>query len=149
MADLNVVAIVGRLTRDPEVKYGKSGAAYCNYSVATSRRVKNGNEWSDKSVYVDCVCFGKTAEMLNRYGRKGSMVSVNGELDFDSWEDKVTKQKRSKMSLFTISVNFLGKSGQDDQRPYNTEYGEESQERPSNQIVSNAGGPPPTDDVPF
>ena len=111
MGDINSVVIVGRLTRDSELRYGASGVALCNFSVAVNRRVKKGDEWTDEASFIDLTLFGKTAENLNKHLVKGCQVAVQGSLKQDRWEKEGKTQ--SKLGIFVDNVQLLGgwKSG--------------------------------------
>jgi len=80
MRDINVVVLVGRLTRDSELKYTKSGMPIARFSVAVNRSRKQGEEWVDEVSYFDIDFWGKGAEAVNRYLTKGQQVGVEGEL---------------------------------------------------------------------
>jgi single-strand DNA-binding protein len=109
MADLNHVVLVGRLTRDAELKYTATGQAVSKFSLAVGRRRKNGDEWVDETSYFDIVLWGKTAETLNQYLVKGKQVGVDGELRQERWEQD--GQSRSKVSITANNVQLLGTSG--------------------------------------
>lgn len=109
MADFNQVTLVGRLTRDPETKHIASGTAVTNVSLAVGRKWfdKATNEKKDETTYVDVTLFGKTAKLVGQYCTKGSSVLIAGRLKQDSWEDKTTGQKRSKLVVVAESAQFL------------------------------------------
>ena len=104
--DVNVVALVGRLTRDAELKYTGSGTAICNFAVAVNRRVKKGDQWADEASFFDLALWDKQAESLNKYLVKGLQVAVQGELRQDRWEKD--GQKFSKVQVFVNSIQLLG-----------------------------------------
>lgn len=103
---MNVVVISGGLGRDPEVKQTQNGSIIMNFSVAVSDRRKNGQtgQWEEVTHWVDCVMFGKRAESLSRFLRKGMKVTVSGRLQQNRWEDKKSGQKRSRLE---VAVNDL------------------------------------------
>lgn len=105
--DLNNVNITGRLGKDPDVRYGQSGTAFTSLSVAitTSRQTDNG--YVDDTCWADVKCFGKTAENVGQYLRKGSRVAVQGRLVTEKWEDKESGAKRSAMRIVANDVVFL------------------------------------------
>lgn len=109
MADFNQVTLVGRLTRDPELKTTPGGSAVVNTSMAIGRRWfdKATQQKKEETTYVDITAFGKTAELVNEYCTKGSGVLVSGQIRQDSWEDKTTGQKRSKLFVMADSIQFL------------------------------------------
>ncbi len=100
LPDLNKVIIAGRLTRDPELKYIGSGRAVCNLSVANSQhyRTKEG-ERRESTTFVNVTLWDKQAEWVGERLKKGRPVLVEGRLKSDSWEDKTTGQKRTKLEI--------------------------------------------------
>ena len=109
MASYNRVVLLGNLTRDPEMKFLQNGKAVAKFSVATNRTwTTESGEKKEEVTFIDCDCFGKTAENLAKYLRKGSSLLVEGRLKLDQWDDKTTGQKRSKLGVFAENVTFLG-----------------------------------------
>ncbi|MBR3814854.1 MAG: single-stranded DNA-binding protein [Spirochaetaceae bacterium] len=106
MNDLNQVMIIGRLTRDAELKYTAGGFAIASFSIAVNRRRKNGEQWVDEVSYFDVSLFGKSAENLNQYLIKGKQVGIQGELRQDRWEQD--GQTRSKVFIVASNVQLLG-----------------------------------------
>jgi single-strand DNA-binding protein len=106
MADLNHVILIGRLTRDAELKYTANGQAVCKFSVAVNRRRKNGDQWVDEPNFFDVVLWGRSGETLNQYLVKGKQVAVEGELRQDRWEQD--GQNRSKVEILANNVQLLG-----------------------------------------
>ena len=104
--DINQVVLVGRVTRDAELRYTASGTALCNFSVAINRRVKKGDQWSDEASFFDLTLWDKQAENLNKYLVKGTQVAVQGELRQDRWEKD--GQKFSKVQVFVNNLQLLG-----------------------------------------
>ena len=109
MADINHVVLVGRLTRDAELKYTAGGQAVCKFSVAVNRRKKNGDQWEDEANYFDVVLWGRQGESLNQYLLKGKSVGVEGELRQDRWQQD--GQNRSKVEIVANNIQLLGGSG--------------------------------------
>lgn len=108
MADLNEVRLIGRLTRDPELRSTAGGQTICTFGLATGRRYKGQDgEMREETTFVDVTCWGKLAETVPRYMKKGSQLFVGGRLKFDSWEDKQSGQKRSKLSVTAENIQFL------------------------------------------
>lgn len=105
-ADINSVVLVGRCTRDAELRFTSSGTAICNFSIAVNRRVKKGDQWTDEASFFDLTLFAKTAENLNKYLTKGTQVAVKGELRQDRWEKD--GQKFSKVTVGVEDVQLLG-----------------------------------------
>lgn len=106
MADLNHVMLIGRLTRDAELKYTPNGFAVANISLATNRRKKSGDQWVDEVSYFDVQLFGKSAEGLKQYLTKGKQIAVDGELRQDRWEQD--GQSRSRVLINANNVQLLG-----------------------------------------
>ncbi len=154
MASFNRVVLVGNLTRDPELRYIPSGTAVSDIGLAVNDRVKRGDQWVDEATFIDITLWGRTAEIANEYLSKGSSVLIEGRLKLDRWEKD--GQKHSKLKVIGERLQMLGakdgsrgggggggrsggagRSG-GDQSPY-----DESEE------YTPAGGPPPSDDIPF
>ncbi len=106
MGDLAVATVVGRLTRDAELKYTNSGQAICSFSVATNSRVKKGDQWVDEPNYWDIDLWGKKAESVNQYLTKGKLVAVNGDMRQDKWEKD--GQQRMKVRINANDVQLIG-----------------------------------------
>jgi len=109
MADLNHVVLIGRLTRDAELKYTAGGQAVCKFSIAVNRRKKNGDQWEDEANFFDIVLWGKQGESLQSYLVKGKMIGVDGELRQDRWQQD--GQNRSKIEIIANYVQLLGGGG--------------------------------------
>ena len=105
--DINRVTIVGRLTRDPELRHLPSGSAVLQMGVAVNGRMKDdAGNWSDKPNFFDVKVFGNQAEMLSNHLSKGRRIGVDGRLDWSSWEAQ-DGTKRSKVEIVAQSVQFL------------------------------------------
>lgn len=89
MRNINRVIVAGNLTKDPEVRMLPSDTAVCSFSLALNRRYRDKNgETQEETTFIDCEAFGKTAEFLRNYGRKGRALFVEGRLRQDRWQDK-------------------------------------------------------------
>jgi single-strand DNA-binding protein len=111
MSDLNQVVLVGRLVRDPELRYTPQGAAVSEFTLASNRRfTKADGEKVEEVIFVDTVAWNKLAEVTAEFLKKGRMVALSGSLTQERWEDKETGQKRSKIRIQAQSVQFLGGS---------------------------------------
>lgn len=109
MADLNKVMLIGRLTRDPQLRYLPSQSAVCDFGLAVGRKWKTPTgEQKEETAFIDCTVFGKGAEIFNQYMTKGKQVFLEGRLKFDQWDDKTTGQKRSKLAVVVEDFQFLG-----------------------------------------
>ena len=113
MASFNRVILLGNLTRDPELRFIPSGMAVTDIGLAVNDRRKNANgEWVDEVTFVDVTLWGRTAEVAGEYLSKGSPVLFEGRLKMDSWDDKQTGQKRSKLKVVGDRMQLLGTRGQ-------------------------------------
>jgi single-strand DNA-binding protein len=105
--DINRVTLVGRLTRDPELRHLASGSAVLQLGVAVNGRQKDdAGNWTDKPNFFDVKVFGNQAEMLAQHLSKGRRIGVDGRLDWSSWEAQ-DGTKRSKVEVVAQSVQFL------------------------------------------
>ena len=167
MASLNKVMLIGNLTRDPEKRYTPSGMAVSDVGIAVNRRFKASNgEMKEEVCFVTVTLWGKTAENVVEYMRKGSPIFVEGRLKFDQWEKD--GQKHSKLVVVGDNVQFLssrggGQGGGGGSQRGGPEYGDapdggggrdftpqENHEEPAApRGVPNAGGGEKPDDLPF
>jgi single-strand DNA-binding protein len=153
MADLNHVVLVGRLTRDAELKYTAGGQAVCKFSIAVNRRRKNGDQWEDEANYFDIVLWGRQGEALNQYLVKGKLVGVDGELRQDRWQQE--GQNRSRVEVVANNLQLLGgnPAGSGGSSPQGGGYQERREEapaeRPPREGVPPGGDDGFADDIPF
>ena len=106
---MNKVQLYGVLGRDPEVRWTQSGAGVVTFSLAVNERYKDRDgEWQQKTVWVDVTIFGKRGEAFARFHKKGAPALIDGKLAFDSWEDKHTGAKRSKLYVVAEAWHFVG-----------------------------------------
>jgi len=106
MTDLNHVVLIGRLTRDAELKSIASGQSVCKFSIAVNRKKKNGDQWEDEANFFDIVVWGRQGESLHQYLVKGKMIAVDGELRQDRWQQE--GQNRSKVEVVANYLQLLG-----------------------------------------
>jgi single-strand DNA-binding protein len=112
MASFNKVILVGNLTRDPELRYTPKGTAIAKIGVAVNRVWTNeAGEKKEEVTFVDVDVFGRTAENVGQYMRKGRPILVEGRLRLDQWDDKQTGQKKSRLGVVAETVQFLGSPG--------------------------------------
>jgi len=150
MASFNKVILVGSLTRDPELRYTPKGTAIAKIGLAVNRtwRTETG-EQKEEVTFVDVDVFGRTAENVGQYMRKGSPILIEGRLRLDQWDDKQTGQKRSKLGVVAETVQFLSGGNRPD--------GVGGEPRPPRAAGAPVPPPPapadepqmPEDDVPF
>jgi single-strand DNA-binding protein len=108
MANLNKVMIIGNVTRDPEIKYTPKGSAVVDIGIAVNRTfTPEGGERREETTYIDVTLWGRTAETAAEYCKKGRSVYVEGRLQLDSWEDKTSGQKRSKLRVVGENYQLL------------------------------------------
>lgn len=109
MANLNKVMLIGNLTRDPEVRYTPKGTAVADLGLAINRYYQGDNgERQEETTFVDVTLWGKQAELAQQYLGKGRPVYIEGRLQMDTWEDKQSGQKRSKIKIVCENMQFLG-----------------------------------------
>jgi single-strand DNA-binding protein len=150
MASFNKVILAGNLTRDPELRYTPKGTAVAKIGLAVSRTWTGEDGQKKEEVsFIDIEAWGRQGEVIAQYMKKGRPLLVEGRLKLDSWEDKTTKQKVSKLKVVLESFSFI------DSKPSDGSGGAPVPSRPSSTPASAAGeplegdGPPESDDVPF
>lgn len=111
MPSLNKVLLMGNLTRDPELRVTPKGTPICQFSLAINRQFKmESGETREEVIYVDVEAWGKQGETIAKYMTKGRPLYVEGRLRLDQWEDKTTKEKRSRMKVVLEQFQFLGEN---------------------------------------
>src|SRR5438094_5078201 len=109
MASFNKVILLGNLTRDPEVRYTPKGTAVTEIGMAINRTYTSENgEKHEETTFVDVTLWGRTAEIAGEYLKKGRPVFIEGRLQLDTWEDKQSGQKRSKLKVVGENIQLLG-----------------------------------------
>ena len=106
MGNLNSVVLIGRLTRNVELKYTINGQAICKFTVAVNRSRKDGDRWVDEANFFDVVLWGKQAEALSQYLVKGKQICVQGELKQERWEKD--GRNYSKVEIIANTIQLLG-----------------------------------------
>jgi single-strand DNA-binding protein len=141
MADLNKVFLIGRLTHDPELRYTPSGAPVSDLRLATSRvyTTKEGDRRED-TLYIDISVWNRQAENCCQYLKKGSQIHVEGHLKMDSWEDRTSGEKRTKIRVEGERVQFLDtrRGGEDSGAPPRSDV--EYDEPPARRAPPAGGG---------
>src|SRR6516165_2392329 len=113
MANLNRVLLIGNLTRDPEVRYTPKGTAVADIGLAVNRVYSaEDGEKKEETTFVDVTLWGRQAEVAGQYLKKGRPVFIEGRLQLDSWDDKQTGQKRSRLRVIAENLQFLGSRGE-------------------------------------
>jgi len=142
MSSFNKVILMGNLTRDPELRYTPKGSAVAKVGLAVNRQWKSeSGEKKEEVTFVDVDVFGRTAENVGQYMRKGSSMLIEGRLKLDQWDDKQTGQKRSRLGVVAETVQFLSGGKKADSQTAASPQGQ------FNDVP--APKPPEDDDVPF
>jgi single-strand DNA-binding protein len=157
MASFNKVILVGNVTRDPELRYTPKGMAIAKIGMAVNRTWRNeAGETKEEVTFVDIDAFGRQAETLGQYIKKGSPLLIEGRLKLDQWDDKQTGQKRSKLGVIVEGFQFLGgprTEGAPGENAPRRSTGAAAAPAPSASPAAPAaepdGPPPEEDDVPF
>src|SRR3954447_19056005 len=109
MASFNKVILIGNLTRDPEVRYTPKGTAVAEIGLAVNRvYTTDSGEKREEATFVDVTLWGRTAEIAGEYLKKGRPVFIEGRLQLDTWDDKQSGQKRSKLKVVGEGLQLLG-----------------------------------------
>ena len=112
MASFNKVILLGNLTRDPEVRYTPKGSAVADLGIAVNRQYTPENgEKREELTFVDVTLWGRTAEVAGEYLKKGRPVFIEGRLQLDTWDDKQSGQKRSRLKVIGETMQMLGSRG--------------------------------------
>lgn len=112
MANLNKVMLIGNLTRDPELRHTPKGTAVAEISMAINRNWTNEQgQRQEDTTFVEVTLWGRQAELAQQYLTKGRPVYIEGRLQLDSWDDKETGKKRSKLRVIGENMQFLDSKG--------------------------------------
>jgi single-strand DNA-binding protein len=163
MANLNKVMLIGNLTRDPEIKYTPKGTAIADIGLAVNRNyTTESGEKREEVTFIDVTLWGRVAEIVGEYCKKGRPLFVEGRLQLDTWDDKATGQKRSKLKVVGDNIQLLGgREGGAGAGGGGGEHGESrSEARPQSRPAGKPAAPPqrppadpdldaPDDDIPF
>ena len=108
MASVNKVMLIGNLTRDPEIKYTPKGTAIADIGLAVNRTYSTeSGEKREEVTFIDVTLWGRVAEIVGEYCKKGRPLFVEGRLQLDTWDDKATGQKRSKLKVVGENIQLL------------------------------------------
>jgi len=162
MASYNKVILMGNLTRDPQVRYTPSGAAVAEIGLALNRywTDKQTNSRREETTFVDVTLWSRDAEVAGEYLAKGRSVLIEGRLQLDTWDDKQTGQKRSKLRVVAERMQMIGGKGEggggggrSPSMPASADHSVAHAEGPpvgfEESEPPHSAGPPPDDDVPF
>jgi single-strand DNA-binding protein len=109
MANLNRVLLIGNLTRDPELRYTPKGTAVTEIGLAVNRIYSGEDgEKKEETTFVDVTLWARQAEIAGQYLKKGRPVFIEGRLQLDTWDDKQTGQKRSRLRVVAENLQLLG-----------------------------------------
>ena len=154
MASFNKVILLGNLTRDPEVRYTPKGSAVCDLGVAVNRvYTTDTGEKREEVTYVDVVLWARLAEIAGEFLKKGRPIFIEGRLQLDTWDDKQSGQKRSKLRVIGETMQLLGSRPGGGTAP--AEVGDEDRQarssgKPSAPPAKSAAPAEPDDDeIPF
>ncbi len=155
MANFNKVILAGNLTRDPELRYTPKGMAIAKLGLAINRRWTNeAGEQKEDVTFVDVDAFGRQAETIGQYLKKGRPILIEGRLKLDQWDDKQTGAKKSKLGVVVDSFQFLDSGNRAEGIP-NPPPSAAPRPRPAAAAstpppdTENDAPPMPEDDVPF
>jgi single-strand DNA-binding protein len=152
MASFNKVILIGNLTRDPELRYTPKGTAVAKLGLAVNRQWKtDSGEAREEVTFIDIDAFGRSAEVIGQYCKKGKPLMIEGRLKYDTWDDKQTNQKRSKLSVVLESFQFLGDGnrGGGEGAPAGAPAARKPAPTGEAAAPADSEGPPLDDDVPF
>jgi single-strand DNA-binding protein len=152
MANFNKVILAGNLTRDPELRYTPNGKAIAKFSMAINRNwTTDTGEKKEEVTFVDIDSFGRQAEVISQYLKKGRPVLIEGRLKLDQWDDKQTGQKRSRLGVVLESFSFLDSGNRGDVAGSPDAPRSRPAPAPAAAPAGNGddSGPPADDDVPF
>ena len=155
MANFNKVILAGNLTRDPELRYTPKGTAIAKFGLAINRSWRtDAGENKEEVTFVDLDAFGKQAETIGKYLRKGRPLLVEGRLKLDQWDDKQTGQKRSRLGVVLEGFQFMDSGRGGDGEGSGDGFRSRGSSAPSTAPVAeppaaSEGAPPEEDDVPF
>ena len=140
MPNYNKTIIIGHLTKDPELRYTPKGAAIASISVAVNRQWKNeAGEKQEEVSFFDATAFGRTAETIGQYFRKGAPILIEGRLKQETWQDKATNANRSKVVIIVENFQFVAPAP----------AGGAPAGQPARAAAPANNEPPETDDPPF
>jgi single-strand DNA-binding protein len=150
MASFNKVILLGNLTRDPEVRYTPKGSAVTDLGIAVNRQytLENG-EKREEVTFVDVTFWGRTAEVAGEYLKKGRPIFIEGRLQLDTWDDKQSGQKRSKLKVIGETMQMLGGPRSGGPATDNSDEGGGRTGKPSAPPKATVPAAPDDDEIPF
>jgi len=150
MASFNKVILLGNLTRDPEVRYTPKGSAVCDLGLAVNRQYTlDSGEKREEVTFVDVVLWSRLAEIAGEYLKKGRPIFIEGRLQLDTWDDKQSGQKRSKLRVIGETMQLLGRPPGTGGGGEGGEEGRASRGKTTPPPKPTGGGEPDDDEIPF
>jgi single-strand DNA-binding protein len=150
MASFNKVILLGNLTRDPEVRYTPKGSAVCDLGIAVNRQYTlDSGEKREEVTFVDVVLWSRLAEIAGEYLKKGRPIFIEGRLQLDTWDDKQSGQKRSKLRVIGETMQLLGRPPGTGGASEGGEEGRASRGKTTPPPKPSVGGEPDDDEIPF
>lgn len=145
MPNLNKVMLIGNVTRDPEIKHTTRGTAIAAFSLAINRNyTTESGEKREEVTFVELEAYGRVAEIIGQYCSKGKPLYVEGRLRLDTWDDKQSGQKRSKLKVTVESIQLLG--GRPQESTQHAEAAPAPQQQPAQPAAASDVA---QDDIPF
>ena len=145
--NLNKVFLFGNLTRDPELKSLPSGTQVASFGLATNRRVKRDSGWEDQPEFHNIVAFGKVAELVTQYMKKGSSLLVEGRIQTRSWEQEGQKKYRTEIIAETVQFGPRTGGGNAQQAGGTKEFAPTSSSAPANKAAKEDSIEYPSEDI--
>ncbi len=146
MSDINKSILVGRLARDPELRYTPAGVPVASFAIASSRTFTQGNEKKEQVSFIDCVAWSKLGEVIAEYCRKGHRVAVEGRLSQRKWQGSNGNTK-TKLEVIVENIQFLSQTKPEAQEEHSQPRAAEHNEK---EVPSfDDCNPFSDDDIPF
>jgi single-strand DNA-binding protein len=150
MATLNKILLIGNVTRDPEMKFTPKGTPIANFGIAVNDNYKDeAGTKHEKVTFLDCTAFGKLADIIGQYVKKGKPLFLEGKLEIQTWDDKTSGQKRNKANIIVESMQMIGGNREDSGERQETPQRGRQQAPPTRQSVKYPDLDVTPDDVPF
>jgi len=144
-SDLNRIIIIGRTTRDLELRYTPSGTAVAGFAIANNKSYSQGGEKKEQVSYFDCVVWSKLAEVMTEYVKKGTQIAIEGRLQQRRWDDQ-DGNKKSKVEVVVETFQFVGGKKEEGSAP---SAGGSVQEQFKGESVTDGENPFSDEDIPF
>ena len=146
---VNKVIIIGRLGKDPDMRYAPSGTAIASFTMATNHSTKDADgNWNQQTEWHSIKTFGRQAEFVGEYFKKGKLAYVEGRLQTSSWEDQ-NGQKKYRTDIIANDVQMLGSRSEGEQQQSHPEVPAESAAKPASKPAEPEPASPDEDDLPF